>query len=83
MFSLLCVQYVSYNISFEYPFVGPLCTVLEIIVAIDFTLEVGIIFIEENFSKGCMIAIHRPSILNGLSLFLLKPTQCSSFIITS
>jgi hypothetical protein len=30
-----------------------------------------------------MIAIHRPSILNGLSLFLLKPTQCSSFIITS
>jgi hypothetical protein len=51
MFSLLCVQYVSYNRSYEYPFVGPLCTVLETIVAIDFTLKVGIIFIEKNSLK--------------------------------
>lgn len=70
MFSLLCVQYVNYSRSFEYPFVGPLYTILEIIVAIDFTLKVGIIFIKENFSKGCIIVIHRPSILNGLSILV-------------
>jgi hypothetical protein len=54
---------------------------LKLILAIDFNLKLGTIFIEENFSEGGLIAIHCSSFFNGLSIFLLKLGLYSSFII--
>ncbi len=66
--SLLFVQYANFSRYCEYPFVGPLCTILESMVAIDLNLKVGIIFIEENFFEGGLTAIHCSSLFNGLSI---------------
>jgi hypothetical protein len=36
---------------------------------------VNTIFVEEIFSEGGLASIHCPTLLNGLSIFLLKPCQ--------
>jgi hypothetical protein len=78
---LLFVQYANSNRSCQYPFIGPIYTILESVVTIDFNLNVGTIFVEKNFSETSFIAIHHSSFHNGLSNFLLKLNQDSSFMI--
>jgi hypothetical protein len=50
--SFLHVQYVNFSKYCKYPFLGPLYTILETTLAIDFNLKVSTIFVKEFFPKG-------------------------------
>lgn len=57
----LYVQYVNSSKYCKYPFLGPLCTILETTLAIDFNLKVSTIFVEYIFFEVGLVTIHCPS----------------------
>jgi hypothetical protein len=79
--SFFSIESTNSNKSCQYPFVDPLCTILESTLAINFNFKVDTIFVKKNFFEGGIIVIHCSSFLNGLFIFLLKPNLDSSFII--
>jgi hypothetical protein len=79
--SFLFVESTNSNKSCQYPFVSPLYTILESTLAINFNFKVDTIFVKMNFSKGGIIVIHCSSFLNGLFIFLLKPSLDYYFVI--